>query len=68
MAFLAGWKTRIFNALVFALGIVTMIDPTLVTQAFGLGPRGTAILLCAIGVCGFILREITKGPAGKKLE
>lgn len=68
MAFLAGWKTHIFNALVIVLGIVTALDPALVTQAFGFGPRGTAIVLCVIGLCGMVLREITKGPARKKLE
>lgn len=62
--FLAGWKTRIFSALVAVLGIVDMLDPELITTAVGLGPRGHAILLIAIAVCVWVLRQLTTTPPG----
>lgn len=66
MAVLIGWRTRIFSAAVALLGIVEMLDPGLITVAFGLGQRGNAILLIVIAVATFILRQITTTPPGKK--
>lgn len=60
---LEGWKTRLFALCVALLGIVDALDPTLITTALGLGARGNAILLIAIAVSIFVLRQITHSPA-----
>lgn len=61
-SFLAGWRTRLFSVLVALLGVVEMVDPGLVTTAFGLDARGNALILIVIGVSSWILRQITSGP------
>lgn len=62
-AMLEGWKTRLLALCVAFLGIVEAVDPTLITSAFGLDQRGNAVLLIAIAVAIFILRQITSTPA-----
>lgn len=64
--FLAGWKTRIFSGLVFLYGLVELLDPNVITSAFGLGTRGHAVSILAIAVMTYILRQITTGPAGNQ--
>lgn len=62
-AMFAGWKTRLLAFCVALLGVVEAVDPTLITSALGLNERGNSILLIAIAVAIFILRQITTTPA-----
>jgi hypothetical protein len=62
-AWLQGWKTRLLAVATFALGIVEIIDPALLTQALGFGQQGRAALFLVIGVAIFVLRQVTKTEA-----
>lgn len=62
-SFLEGWKTRLLAVATFALGIVEIIDPALLTTALGFGQQGRAALFLGIGVAIFILRQVTKTEA-----
>jgi len=60
---LEGWKTRMLAFATFALGIIEIIDPALLTTALGFGQQGRAALFLVIGVAIFILRQVTKTEA-----
>ena len=69
--FLAGWKTRIFSAVLFLYGLVgtinpKAIDPDTITTALGLEPRGHAVTIIVISLAVAYLRQITTGPAGSQ--
>jgi hypothetical protein len=65
---LEGWKTRLLAIATFALGVVEIIDPALLTTALGFGPQGRAALFLVIGVLIFALRQWTKTPAPPLLK
>lgn len=58
-----GWRTRLFALAVSVLGIVEVIDPTLIANVVGDEYRGWAYL--TIALVTVLLREITKEPAPK---
>jgi hypothetical protein len=62
--FLRGWRTRIFAAAVFLLGIVDTIDPYMISSLFGYKYQGLVIM--ALGMMTWGLREITSTPPGSE--
>ncbi len=63
-----GWKTRTLAAATVLLGVLDLIDPSLLSTALGYGPQGRAALVITIGVAAFLLRQWTKTPAPPLLK
>ena len=61
-----GFRTYIFFAATVALGIVDIVDPTLLSTALNLDATGKSWVIIGLGVGGVILRKITNTPAGKQ--
>lgn len=59
---LDGWKTRLLALATAGLGLVELLDPSLVSEALGLDGQGKAAVTLGIGVAMLILREITSKP------
>lgn len=64
---LQGQRTRLLAFAVFALGLMELFSPNLLSDAFGLSQQGRASATVAIGMAIFILRQITTTSPGKKL-
>ena len=65
-AILTGWKTRIVALATFLLGLATLLDPSLLTTALGLGARGNAVVFIGLSVAIFVLRQVTSTPPGNQ--
>lgn len=65
MNLLKGWRTRLFSALVAIYGAIELIDPHLIADALGVGTQGRAIIIIAIAVCVYALRQITTTAPGQ---
>lgn len=65
MSKLKGWRTRLFSALVALYGAIELVDPHLIADALGLGTQGRAIVIIAIAVGVYALRQITTTAPGK---
>lgn len=62
--FLKGWRTRIFAFLVFAVGVVEVIDPYILASLFGYERQGLALVV--ISAVFYFLRQITDTPPGNE--
>ena len=63
-----GWKTRTLAAATVLLGVLDLVDPSLLSTALGYDPQGRAALVITIGVAAFLLRQWTKTPAPPLLK
>lgn len=61
-----GFKTIAFAAMVAVMGILELIDPDVLSTAFGLGDQGRSIVIIGVGVVMAVLRAATSTPLGKK--
>ena len=66
MSILKGWKTRAVAVATGVLGLLSLLDPDILTSALGLTSRGHSILLIGLAVTMWLLREVTDTAAGKK--
>lgn len=62
--FLRGWRTRIFAVAVFLLGVLDTVDPYMLAGLFGAKYYGLVIM--AIGLLSYLLREVTSTPPGSE--
>lgn len=60
--FLKGWRTRIFAFIVFAVGVVEVLDPFILSSFFGPDKQGLALVV--ISAVFYFLRQITDSPPG----
>lgn len=63
---LVGLKTKIFSVAVIALGVISQLDPYLVSSI--VPPEYFGWVLMGIGICTYLLRQVTKGPAKPLLK
>jgi ABC-type uncharacterized transport system permease subunit len=59
---LSGWKTRVVGFLTALFGLMQGMNWTVMAG----DPQTAGWVIAGIGVSMLILRELTKGPAGKK--
>ena len=52
------FKEWAFYLATVLLGIVDLLDPTILTTALGLDARGKAVVIILIAVIGFLLRKL----------
>lgn len=52
------YREWLFYMATVLLGIVDLLDPTILTTALGLDSRGKAVVIILLAVIGFMLRKI----------
>lgn len=63
IAFLKGWRTRIWAIFLAVMGAVVAMDPNLIVQLVGKENQGWVFI--AIAAITAILREFSTTPAGE---
>ena len=62
-----GFKTVFFMVAAALVGIMDYIEPSILSDALGVGDQGRALIAILVPVGGFLLRMVTSSPMGKKL-
>lgn len=66
---LEGWKTRLMMMLGVLLQLAVLLDPVMISNAFGLDQQGAAKVSLALFLLGWLARELARKPGalGKML-
>lgn len=63
----AGWKTRVYGALVFLAGLLEGVRQMLESQNLGwLTPQSAGGIMLGVGVAIVVLRQVTTTAPGRK--